>query len=375
MSQSIVDSAFKDPLRFKTLLSAIEREAEPDREYRFMEFCGGHTHTLFEYGIPDLLPRNIHLVHGPGCPVCILPIGRVDQAVFLAQQNDCVLCTYGDVMRVPGTNGVSLSKATSLGAQVQYVMSPNEIIGLAKASPEKRFIFFAVGFETTTPPTAMLLKQAKAENLNNILVHCNHVVSPPAVKAVLTDSNQTKNAPALDGLIAPGHVSLITGTDCFEEIARDYQLPIVITGFEPLDLLQSLLMLLRQCKHSQNCCENQYQRAVKPQGNLIAQQLIRDTFELREHFEWRGFGELPASGLMLAPQYRSFDAEAVFNLDIESGPENRACECPAVLRGVLSPPDCKLFGRACTPATPLGACMVSSEGACAAYYQYQRLSS
>ena len=362
---------FRDGKKAEQLAKLIATEAKPEREYRLMEFCGGHTHTIFRYGIDDLLPSNIKMLHGPGCPVCVLPMKRIDAAIELALSPNNILCSYGDMLRVPGRARMSLQKAKSKGADVRIIYSPAEVITIAENEPDKKIIFFAVGFETTTPPTAVVLDQAIKSGLKNLFVFCNHVLTPPAITGILEPAKQ-KNIILLDGLIGPGHVSVVTGTLPYEKLANTYQTPITITGFEPLDILQSIYMLIRQINAGTCRVENQYTRAVNIQGNTKAQALMSKYFELRDNFEWRGLGEMPYSAIKIKSKYKDLDAEKHFTLVERTGTDNKACECPAVLTGQKSPTACKLFNNPCTPENPLGSCMVSSEGACAAYYTYRR---
>jgi hydrogenase expression/formation protein HypD len=361
---------FRDADLAKKILLNIQKEIKSDKTYRLMEFCGGHTHTIFRYGIPNMLPDNIKLLHGPGCPVCVLPMKRINAAIELAKQPDTILCSYGDMLRVPGDAQMSLLKAKSQGADVRMIYSPAEVIKIAQNEPNKKVIFFAVGFETTTPPTAIILEQAITLKLTNLFIFCNHVLTPPAIKGILEPAKQA-NKKVLDGLIGPGHVSVVTGYQSYEILTKRYQVPIVISGFEPLDILQSILMLVKQINTSTHSVENQYTRAVNAKGNKKAQYLTHQYFELREAFEWRGLGEMPDSALQIRTEYAAFDAEKQFTLSPSKGKDNKACECPAVLRGQKKPTECKLFNNPCTPENPLGSCMVSSEGACAAYFQYQ----
>lgn len=351
------------------LLDRLQNEIDPHRTYRLMEFCGGHTHALFRFGLVDVLPEQIKLIHGPGCPVCVLPIGRIDSAIAIAEKPDTILCSYGDMLRVPGSNQDSLLRAKARGADVRMIYSPQDALSLAKAHPDKTVVFFAVGFETTTPPTAALLAQSLDEEVSNLRVFCNHLLTPPAIKSILAQ-NQNEPAYALDGIIGPGHVSLITGTHIYPEIVEQYKVPIVISGFEPTDMLQAILELIRQSNRSEHQVRNLYSRAVMSEGNLKAQALSEKFFKVRERFEWRGLGELPESALAIREEYSTFDAEGCFE-DIErKAKPYKACECPAVLTGRKSPLDCPLFNNPCTPENPLGSCMVSSEGACSAYFQY-----
>ena len=363
---------FRDPSIAKSLLAKINEVAHPNRSYRIMEFCGGHTHTLFRYGIPALLPPSIKMLHGPGCPVCILPTARVDQAIFLAKQPKTILCTYGDVLRVPGTAQASLLRAQSEGAHIKMIYSPSELLTLASKNPDQRIVFFAVGFETTTPPTAAILRKANELQLENIYVHCNHVLTPPAVQSILSPPSQKPGQQSIvDGIIGPGHVGLVTGYEPFEKLSDLHNLPITVSGFEPLDLLQSILDLVVAINEGQSKLVNEYSRAVNASGNSRAKALIDDVFVLREQFEWRGLGMLSKSALAISQNYARFDAEHQLLESYENhSKEYKACECPAVLRGQKKPVECPLFKTVCTPENPLGSCMVSSEGACAAYYQY-----
>ena len=352
------------------MAAAIGREAVPGRRYRFMEFCGGHTHAVFRYGIPDLLPANVELLHGPGCPVCVLPSGRLDMARHLAlDQPGIILASYGDMLRVPGSGGRSLLQARAEGADVRMVYSVTDALALARAHPQREVVFFAIGFETTTPPTALALAQAGAEGLGNFSVFCNHVLTPAAMRSLLDGDGA---GGAIDGFLGPSHVSCIIGADAYRFCADDYGTPVVIAGFDPLDVLQSLLMLLRQCNEGRAAIENQYRRAVTAGGNRRAQALVARTLTPRASFDWRGLGALPWSALAIAPAHAALDAERRFAMAARQGTETRSCECPAVLRGRKRPEQCPLFATACTPETPLGACMVSDEGACAAHYVYRR---
>lgn len=355
------------------LSRAIKAEAHADRTYRFMEFCGGHTHAIARYGVEDLLPENVHMIHGPGCPVCVLPVGRVDEAVALATQNDVILCTYADLMRVPGSKYESLIKARTKGADVRMVYSTLDALKIAQDNPDREVVFFAIGFETTTPPTAAAIKQAIALDLKNFSVYCNHVLTPAAMRAIL-GAYTDEGAPnvILDGFVGPAHVSAVIGTAPYEEFTRDYKKPVVIAGFEPLDVMQSILQLIRQTNEGRADVENEYARAVTPAGNMKAQGLTDEVFELRDEFEWRGLGSVPLSALKIRPEFSAFDAEERFAVDVPEPQEHKSCACGDILRGEKNPPDCKLFGTACTPDNPMGACMVSSEGACAAHWTYGR---
>jgi hydrogenase expression/formation protein HypD len=333
-----------------------------------MEFCGGHTHAISRYGIEDLLPENIRLIHGPGCPVCVLPMGRIDDAIRLAARKEVTLCTYADLMRVPASGGSSLMKAKADGADIRMVYSTLDAIAIAEKEPQRQVVFFAIGFETTTPPTALAIHLAQKKGLTNFSIFCNHVLTPAAMQAIL----DTDNGVEIEGFVGPAHVSTVIGSAPYRRFASDYHKPVVIAGFEPLDVLQAILMLLRQINEGRCEIENQYRRAVTESGNAKAIDEVAEIFELREAFEWRGLGEIPHSALKLREAYADYDAERRFAMATKPARDNPACECGAILRGQKRPQDCKLFGVACTPETPMGSCMVSSEGSCAAYWAYGR---
>ncbi|WP_192483308.1 MULTISPECIES: hydrogenase formation protein HypD [Cysteiniphilum] len=356
---------FRDPKVAKGLIAEINNSVQSGRKYHLMEFCGGHTHAIHRYGITGLLPAEIKMIHGPGCPVCVLPVARVDQAIFLSLQPNVIFCSYADMLRVPGTNQDSLLKAKARGADVRMIYSSEDALKLAQENPDKKVIFFAIGFETTTPPTAVVLDKALKLGLNNFFVFCNHVLTPIAMEAILSDEVK------IDGFVGPSHVSIVIGSDAYHDVATRFAKPVVIAGFEPLDVLQSIVMLIQMINRDEVGVKNQYTRAVTHQGNTLAQQLIAEYLELRDSFEWRGLGFIPKSALKINGKYAQFDAEVVFDIPTVKGQEHKACACPDILRGVKEPKDCKLFGVACTPEQPMGACMVSSEGACAAHYQYQ----
>lgn len=364
---------FRDGARARALGEAIARAADTDREYRLMEFCGGHTHAVFRYGVPDLLPDNVELIHGPGCPVCVLPIGRLDMAIRLATEHpDVILTSYGDMLRVPGSGGVSLLKAKADGADVRMVYSVSDALELARANPERQVVFFGIGFETTTPPTALGILAAAAEGLGNFSVFCNHVLTPAAMNAILAVPDDGDEQVEVDGFIGPAHVSVVIGSDAYRFCAQHHDRPVVIAGFEPLDVLQSILMLIEQLNDGRAEIQNQYTRAVTPTGNHRAQAIMQQVFERRPSFEWRGLGEIPESALAIRDEFAGFDAEKRFDMHYEYARGTKSCDCPAILRGVKKPTDCKLFATSCTPDNPLGSCMVSDEGACAAYYTYGR---
>lgn len=365
--------AYKETESIKKLTRAIKNTIDSfGRPLRIMEFCGGHTHTIVKYGIDQLLESYVSFVHGPGCPVCVLPMKRVDLALELARRKDVILCTYGDVLRVPGSQRKSLLDIRAEGGDVRMVYSCLDTLQIAKENPNKEVVFFAIGFETTTPQTALLIKRIKDLGLKNLSVISNHVITPAAIQHIL-------NAPELreygkvqiDAFIGPGHVSVIIGTKPYEYFSEEFLKPVVISGFEPLDVLQSVYMIARQIKEGKAFVENQYTRAVNREGNLKAQRLVAEVFELRKTFEWRGLGIVPYSALRINSSYRDFDGEERFKVNLPEAREHPACICGKVIRGMAKPLDCKLFGNVCNPANPIGSCMVSSEGACNAYYRYR----
>ncbi len=364
---------FRDAALARNLAESIAAEADPGRSYHLMEFCGGHTHAISRYGVADLLPPQVRLVHGPGCPVCVLPIGRIDLAIGLALEQGVILCTFGDCLRVPASKNLSLLRAKARGGDVRMVYSPGDALKIAIAHPDREVVFFAIGFETTTPPTALVIKEAAHLGLPNFSVLCNHVLTPAAITNILESPEVRKlGSLKLDGFIGPAHVSTIIGSQPYEFFAEEYRKPVVIAGFEPLDVMQAILMLLRQINEGRAEVENQFTRAVTREGNLKAQALVSEVFELRRSFEWRGLGDVPYSALRIREGFAAFDAELRFDLHTAKVADNKACECGAILRGVKQPRDCKVFGNVCTPENPIGSCMVSSEGACAAYYSYGR---
>ena len=368
---------FRDGDVAKGLAAAIAAEVRSDRRYNFMEFCGGHTHAISRYGVPDLLPANVRMIHGPGCPVCVLPIGRIDLAIHLALERGVILCTYADTLRVPASGGLSLMRAKAIvdktRGDIRMVYAVTDALKIARDNPGREVVFFAIGFETTTPPTAVAIRQARAEGLNNFSVLCCHVLTPSAIMNILESPEVRElGTVPLDGFIGPAHVSTVIGSRPYEFFAEEYRKPVVIAGFEPLDVMQAILMLVRQVNEGRAQVENEFTRAVTPEGNVKAQNLVSEVFELRRSFEWRGLGEVPYSALKIRAGFAEFDAERRFRLEYQPVPDNKACECGAILRGVKQPTDCKLFGTVCTPETPMGSCMVSSEGACAAHYTYGR---
>lgn len=367
-----LDSSFLlDKFRDRDTILALSKELNQKSQnlktpLKIMEVCGGHTHTLMRYGLNKLLPKNVEFIHGPGCPVCIMPKSRINQAYDIAMLKDVILITLGDMLKVPGSNG-SLQDARARGADVRFVYSPTQALDIAKQNPSKKVVYFAIGFETTTPMSAAILERAIESNLNNLFFHINHVLVPPPLHAILSDKDCLINA-----LIAPSHVSVITGSKIYEPLLEAYKLPIVVSGFEPVDMMQSILMIVNQKLDSRIELEVEYKRVVNREGNLKAQELVNKFFTTRESFEWRGLGEIADSALKLRDEFSKFDAEIEFSYAISKEPvkENRACRCGDILKGVAKPFDCKVFGKSCTPNHPLGSCMVSSEGACAAYYKY-----
>ena len=360
---------FRNPEKALALQKEIAKLSQQiDRHLKIMEVCGGHTHSIFKYGIEEILPPNIELIHGPGCPVCVMPKGRIDEAIALCQNPNIIFTTFGDTMRVPGSK-ISLLQAKAQGADVRMVYSPLDSLKIAKENPHKEIVFFGLGFETTAPSTAFTILQATAENITNFSMFSNHVLVIPALKALLNNPDLQ-----LDGFVGPGHVSMVIGTKPYEFISQEYHKPIVISGFEPLDIFQSIWMLLKQIVENRCEVENQYNRLVEPNGNKNALQAMNQVFTVREKFEWRGLGEIPNSGFKICEEYAQFDAEVKFTIPNLKVADHKACQCGEILKGVLKPWQCKVFGTACTPETPIGTCMVSSEGACAAYYKYGRIS-
>jgi hydrogenase expression/formation protein HypD len=360
---------FRDRRKAEVLTERIRRLADAlaaarGRAIRVMEVCGGHTHSIFRYGIEGMLPEAVELVHGPGCPVCVLPMGRVDDCVAMAERPEVIFTTFGDAMRVPGSKK-SLLQAKADGADVRMVYSPMDALALARRNPGREVVFFAIGFETTMPSTALTLLQAETEGVRNFSVFCNHITIVPTIKAVLDSPDMQ-----LDGFLGPGHVSMVVGAEPFQFVAKAYRRPLVICGFEPLDVLQSIWMVLRQLAQGRAEVENQYARIVPEAGNSAALRAVAEVYELRPFFEWRGLGSIDHSGVRIREPYAGFDAERKFAVPNARIADPKACQCGEVLKGVIKPWRCKVFGTACTPETPLGALMVSSEGACAAYWQY-----
>jgi hydrogenase expression/formation protein HypD len=357
---------FRDGGLARRLAREIASLVEPGVPVRIMEVCGGHTHAIAKTGLEDLLPAEVEYLHGPGCPVCVIPMGRVDDAIVLAERPEVTLATFGDMLRVPGRRG-SLLEAKARGADVRMVYSPLDALALAEAEPHRQVVFLAIGFETTAPATAVTVLRARAAGAPNFSVFCNHVTIVPPLRAIL-DTPGTR----IDAFIAPGHVSAVIGTEPYGFIATGYGKQVVVTAFEPLDILQATAMILRQRAEGRCEVENQYTRVVRANGNPRALAAIEETMRLRERFEWRGLGWIPWSALELRPELAEYDAETRFELPGERVPDRKACQCGQVLVGAIKPQQCRVFGTACTPERPLGTCMVSSEGACAAYYNYGR---
>ena len=364
---------FRDPQKAQALLHEIQKlskqlQSSKDQPIKLMEVCGGHTHSIFKYGIEEILPETIELIHGPGCPVCVMPRGRLDDAIAIAENPHVIFATFGDAMRVPGSQK-SLLQAKAQGADIRMVYSPLDSLQIARDNPNKEVVFFGLGFETTAPSTALTVLQAASEKLTNFSLFSNHVLVIPALEALLDNPDLQ-----LDGFIGPGHVSMVIGIEPYKFIAQQYRKPMIVSGFEPLDILQSIWMILKQMLEGRCEVENQYNRLVQQEGNTVAIEAVNKVFEVREDFEWRGLGNIPNSGLKIRPEYSQFDAEVKFTLPNLKVADAAACQCGEILKGVLKPWQCKVFGTACTPETPIGTCMVSSEGACAAYYKYGRLS-
>jgi len=356
---------FREPEVITRTADEIRRLADPERHYRIMEVCGGHTHAIYRFGLKDLLPSNIELIHGPGCPVCVLPMGRIDDGLAIAQRPDVIFAAFGDMMRVPGTQGSPLEHKAR-GVDVRIVYSPSDALKLARVNPDKHVMFFAIGFETTAPSTALTLVRAKAEGVHNFSVFCNHVTIIPAIRAIL-DSPDMR----IDAFIGPGHVSTVIGCRPYEWIAKDENKPVAVSGFEPLDILQSIVMVLRQLRAYEAKIENQYKRVVPWEGNSAALKAMAAVFELRPYFEWRGLGFISQSALRIKDSYAEWDSERRFDVPGVRVTDPKAAQCGEVLKGVLKPQQCKLFGKECTPEHPVGALMVSSEGSCAAYFNYE----
>lgn len=363
---------FRDASSVALLAKAIRTEAA-DRTYRIMEFCGGHTYAIYRHGLDQLLPDTIRLIHGPGCPVCVLPAARVARAIELAKHDHCILAVYGDMLRVPGPKGRSLAHEKAAGADVRIVYSADETIALARDNPDADVVFFAIGFETTTPHTAVLIEEANRTEIHNLSVCANHLVTPAALQAILDfPAVRDLGGVTIDAFIGPGHVAAVIGTEPFRYFAFEYGKPIVLSGFEPCDLLLSILMAVRQINAQTAVVENEYRRVITASGNLAAQRAMQNVFELAGTFMWRGLGTLPYSSLRIRSYYASYDADKRYPSAPIVAEEPPDCQCGAVIRGERTPRECVLFGTRCTPEDPVGACMVSGEGACGAYYRYGR---
>ena len=361
---------FRNPKVIQGFAKLINEEAKKlPRPINIMEVCGGHTHSIMKYGILQLLPKNIKFVHGPGCPVCVMPKERVDHAYALAMQENVILVTLGDMIKVPGSNG-SLQDARAKGADVRFVYSPLECVKIAAENPHARVIFFAIGFETTTPMTAALLEHITKQGIENILIHLNHVTVPEPMRALLSDAECK-----IDAFIGPSHVSVITGSKIYDEFPKKWGKPMVVGGFEPVDVMESISMIVKQFVESRCELEVQYKRVVTFEGNLNAQRLMDKYFQKAPHFRFRGLGDIPEGGLKLRSEYDKYNAEIIYDTILPKEPidDHKLCLCGEILKGKATPPECSIFGTACKPTTPIGSCMVSSEGACAAYYKYGNL--
>jgi len=365
---------FRDANTIKAYAKIIAEDAvKLNRTINIMEVCGGHTHTIMKYGLPQLLPDNINFIHGPGCPVCIMPKERIDHAYILATQPDTILVTLGDMIKVPGSRG-SLQQARAKGADVRFVYSPIEALKIAQNNPQKRVIFFAIGFETTTPMTAVVIEQTIKAGVNNLYFHINHVTVPEVMRELIDsrDIHIDSYNNQIDAFLGPSHVSVITGAKIYQEFPSKYNRPVVVAGFEPVDVMEAISMIVKQFIQNRCELEIEYKRAVTLEGNKEAQKIIDRYFTKRELFKWRGLGNIPNSALRLRDEYRFLDAEYIYRdiLPIEEVEDHKLCICGDILRGIAKPPECTIFGTACKPNTPIGSCMVSSEGACAAYYKY-----
>ncbi len=361
---------FRDPSAIKAIAKLIENESKKlDKKLRVMEVCGGHTHTIMKYGLNQLMPENIEFIHGPGCPVCVMPKERIDHAYILAMLDDVILVTLGDMIKVPGSKG-SLQDARAKGADVRFVYSPLDTIKIANENKEKKVIFFAIGFETTTPMTAALINHVVNSDIKNILFHINHITVPEAMRGLVASGDSK-----IDAFIGPAHVSVISGAKIYEEFPRDFDIPVVVSGFEPLDVMESLLMITKQATQKRAQLEVQYTRSVSYEGNTQAQKLINKFFTKRDKFKWRGLGYIDDSALELKDEYKSINAEIVYKdiLNTKECNDHKLCICGSIMKGLAKPYECTVFGTACKPSSPLGSCMVSSEGACSAYYKYGNL--
>ncbi|MGG7048011.1 MULTISPECIES: hydrogenase formation protein HypD [unclassified Campylobacter] len=353
--------------RDKDLILALSKLiiATSKRALNIMEICGGHTHSIMKFGLDKLVGENVNFIHGPGCPVCVMPRARIDEAIKLASMDDSILCTLADMLRVPGSF-TSLQKLRAEGRDIRALYSPLDCIKIAQEHPDKKVIFFAIGFETTTPMSANLIQKTLELGLKNLFFHINHVSVPAPVRAIMDDKDVR-----IDAFLGPSHVSVITGYEIYESIARDYKRPIAVSGFEPLDIMHSVLNLVSQQNYEKFEVFNQYARVVTKNGNLKAKELMTRYFEPCD-FEWRGLGVIKDSAVRLKDEFGFLDARKVFDCEVVSKPESKACICPEILRGRAKPFECKIFAKACTPQSPVGSCMVSGEGACAAYYKYAK---
>lgn len=361
---------FRNPRTIKSYAALINKEAEKLlKPLHIMEVCGGHTHTIMKYGILQLLPHNIKFIHGPGCPVCIMPKERIDHAYVLAMQPEVILVTLGDMIKVPGSQG-SLQDARSKGADVRFVYSPMDTLKIAKENPHAKVVFFAIGFETTTPMSAALLESVIAQKIPNVFFHINHVSVPEPMRLLLEDSDSK-----IDAFLGPSHVSVISGSKIYEEFPRDYKKPVVVSGFEPVDVMESIYKIVKQFVEGRCELEVEYTRAVTREGNTKAQELVAKYLQQAPSFRWRGLGDIPYSSLQLRQEYGMYDAEVLFKDILPQTPieDHKLCICAEILKGKATPPECSVFGTACKPSSPLGSCMVSSEGACAAYFKFGKL--
>lgn len=360
---------FRDAKTIKAFKQIIDEDLKDyDGTINIMEVCGGHTHTIMKYGIPQLINKKINFIHGPGCPVCVMPKDRIDSAYELSLQKDLILVTLGDMIKVPGSKG-SLQKARSEGADVRFVYSPMDCLKIADENKDKIVVFFAIGFETTTPMTSALMEQVIKQDIKNILFSINHITVPEVMRVLVEDKNCK-----IDAFLGPSHVSVISGSKIYEEFPLSYNKPVVVSGFEPVDVMQSISMIVKQFKEKRANLEIEYKRVVSYEGNLKAQELINKYFR-KVSFKFRGIGEVENSGYELKDEFDKYNVKIVYKeiLPTQEVKENKACKCPEILKGVAKPTDCKIFGTVCTPTNPIGSCMVSSEGACSAYYKYGNL--
>ncbi|WP_086277841.1 hydrogenase formation protein HypD [Campylobacter devanensis] len=356
-------NSFRDKDKILALSQIIKQRSK--KPLNIMEICGGHTHSIMKFGLPQLVGENINFIHGPGCPVCIMPRSRIDEAIAIASIDGVIFCTLADMLRVPGSKG-SLAMLRADGADIRALYSPLDTITIAKENPDKKVVFFAIGFETTTPMSAVVVKQAVELNLQNLFIHINHVTVPAPVRAIMSDKDVK-----IDAFLGPSHVSVITGSKIYEELANEFKTPIAVSGFEPLDLMDSILNLVNQHENGTHKVYNEYARVVSKYGNLKAKELIDRYFQPCD-FEWRGLGVIKDSGLRLRDEFSYLDAKKYFNVEVGESKESKACICGEILRGKAKPYDCKVFGKVCNPQNPIGSCMVSGEGACAAYYKYSK---